>query len=276
MTKLLITGGGGQLGQAFAAYQRTAAQRHAIEMMVLTRAELDITSAASIQAVLQHSQARLVINAAAYTDVARAELEPDKAYAVNVEGAALLAAHCAAAGVDLIQLSTDYVFDGTKGAPYEVTDQVNPLNVYGHSKVAAEKAVMQEHPQAIIVRTAWLYSEFGHNFQTKLLSAANSGLRLRVVDDEWGTPTKASDLVRFLMRLSENLVPYRGQRMHFAGEQVMSRWELAQQIVVEAFERGELAMLPQIEAVKTSTQAKVVKRPLNSALKSSLLSRDGA
>lgn len=275
MTKILITGGAGQLGQAFAAYAHSQAERQGIELAVLTHSLLDITSAASIRKALSHYQPDLVINAAAYTDVERAETEREKAYAVNAEGAALLAKQCAAYGADLIQISTDYVFDGTKGAAYEVGDKVNPLNTYGQSKLAGEVAVLQVYPRAIIIRTAWLYSEFANNFQTKILNAAKTGRALSVVDNQWGTPTEANDLVRFLLYLSGDLRPYRGRIMHFAGTQLMSRWELAKAIVAAAYERGELAALPRIEAAKTDRLRSLAQRPLNSALKNTLLDSDG-
>ncbi|MDO5666646.1 MAG: dTDP-4-dehydrorhamnose reductase [Alcaligenaceae bacterium] len=273
MTNILLTGGAGQLGQAFTAC--TLTKDLGIELSILDRQSLDITDQEAIETVFQRYQPDVVINAAAYTAVDQAEIEVEQAFAVNVEAAAWLATTCAAHDIGFIHLSTDYVFDGSKLAPYEVNDQPNPLNTYGQSKWAGEQAVFAAYPATVIVRTAWLYSEFGENFQTKILRVAkdrlSSGESLQVVSDQWGSPTYAPDLVAFLLHLSKVLGTNKGRVMHFSGDKIMNRLELAKAILVAALERGELEALPRIEAASTEDYQTLVKRPVHTALKNSEL-----
>lgn len=275
MTNILVTGGAGQLGQAFASLASRLDAKQPYQLYVLERCRLDISSQKSIQSAFAQYQPNVVINAAAYTAVDQAELEMDKSFSINCDAAALLAGECAASGVDLIHLSTDYVFDGNKGQPYEVSDKPNPINVYGQSKLAGEKAVLVTNPMSVIVRTAWLYSEFGDNFQTRIVRAAKEKLAhdqvLRVVDDQWGSPTYTPTLVNFLLRLIHDMNFYRGQILHFSNERVMSRLELAEEILLDALKRGELEALPLIEAARTTEFKTPTTRPVNSALKSSVL-----
>lgn len=268
MPKILVTGGAGQLGQSFNALANK-------DLVVLDRQQLDIAIPSAICQAFRQFQPTLVINAAAYTDVERAELDSEQAFAINEKAAALLAQQCAEQGIQLIHLSTDYVFDGTKGAPYVPSDDTNPINIYGQSKLAGEKAVLSANSQAIIVRSSWLYSEFGHNFQTKILRAAKERLQqvkpLQVVSDEWGTPTYAPDLVRFLLALSQTPRAHRCQILHFSNDLVMSRLQMAEMLLTAAQHREELKELPNIEAALSEDYPTVAKRPRNSALKSSEL-----
>lgn len=275
MIRVLITGGSGQLGRAFTASAQSMDVPQDTQLIALDRSCLTINDQESIQRALAYYQPEVVINAAAYTAVDQAEIEAEKAYAINAEAAALLATQCVTYGAEFIHLSTDYVFDGAKGAPYEVDDKPNPVNIYGQSKLAGEQAVLTVNPEAVIVRTAWLYSEFGENFQTKILRAAKDrlalGKSLQVVNDQWGSPTEATCLVSFLLCLSQDLAPYRAKTLHFSSNRVVSRLDLAKEIVFAAFERGELEALPLIEAAKTEDYPALAKRPINSALKSSVL-----
>ncbi|CAM5214024.1 dTDP-4-dehydrorhamnose reductase [Oligella ureolytica] len=269
MAKILVTGGAGQLGQAFKALGSK-------EIVVLDCEQLDIANQHSIEQAFQQHQPTIVINAAAYTNVEQAELESGQAFAINEKAAKLLAQQCAEQGVQLIHLSTDYVFDGNEGVPYEVTDSTNPINVYGQSKLAGEKAVFGVNPQAIVVRSSWLYSEFGNNFQTKIIAAAQTKLRqkesLKVVSDEWGSPTYVPDLVYFLLAISQAAHVYQGQILHFSNNQMMSRLQQAEMLLAAALARGELKELPEIEAALSKDYPALAKRPRNSALKSSTLS----
>lgn len=275
MTRILLTGGEGQLGQAFVADTQANSAAPAYQLIALGRTRLNICDQKSIQQALASYRPDVLINAAAYTAVDQAEIDVEAAFAVNAEAAAVLAAACAASEIGFIHLSTDYVFDGAKKTPYEVNDPPKPLNIYGQSKLAGERAVLTAYPEAVIVRTAWLYSEFGDNFQTRILRAAKdkllSGEPLRVVNDQWGSPTYAPDLVDFLIRLSLAKQPclYSGRVLHFSGDRMMSRLALAEQIVLAAVERGELKTLPRIEAACTDDYPSLAKRPVNSALKSS-------
>src|SRR5262249_40267709 len=157
--KVLVTGAGGQLGRALVR----------LGAVGRTRAELDVCDARAVAAALDDEKPELVVNAAAYTAVDRAESERDAAFAANEAGARKVAAACAARGIALIHLSTDYVFDGEKPAAYVETDAIRPLGVYGASKAAGERAVLDAHPGALVVRTSWLFSADGTNFVTTML-----------------------------------------------------------------------------------------------------------
>lgn len=269
MIKILVTGGAGQVGQAFLATEQE-------QITVLDRHQLNIANQQSIHGALQQYQPNVVINAAAFTNVEQAEIDPESAFAINSEAAGLLAKACLESDVQLIQLSTDYVFDGTKGEPYAESDETKPINNYGHSKLAGELKTQSINPDTIVVRTSWLYSEFCENFQTKLLRAAKDKLRkketLKVVSDEFGTPTYAPDLIRFLLSLSDCYTNYKGRILHFASGHIMSRLALAQQIISAAVARGELAKPPLIEAVFADDYPSLANRPKNSALKNCKLS----
>lgn len=270
MTNILVTGGAGQLGRAFTAHALKL-QKQGLFFVVLDRHQLDITHQDSVRKAFHNYRPDVVINAAAYTNVEQAETEPEKAFAINATATALLAEECSLQGIALIHLSTDYVFDGQKGAPYAVEDEPKPINVYGQSKLAGEKALRQANPDVIIVRTSWLYSEFGENFQSKILRAAKEklaqGEALTLVNDEWGSPTYAPDLVEFLCALSAQVESCRGCVLHFSGEQVMSRLELAEMLLAQAVERGELKQLPLLKAVSHHSYPSLAQRPRNSALK---------
>ena len=156
------------------------------------RPELDLARAETIAPVLTSFRPHAVVNAAAYTAVDKAESEPDLAYAINATGAGAVAAAAAAMGVPVMHVSTDYVFDGDKPAPYVEDDPVGPLGVYGASKLAGERAVAAAGPDHVILRTAWVYSPFGTNFVKTMLRLAADRDVVRVVADQWGCPTSAA------------------------------------------------------------------------------------
>lgn len=178
-----------------------------------------MTARGSVAEALARTRPDVVVNAAAYTAVDRAESEADRCFAVNRDGAATVAAACAARGIPLVHLSTDYVFDGRKGAPYTEGDPVSPLNVYGLSKAAGESLVLARHERALIVRTAWLFGAAGGNFIRAILRRALAGEALRLVADERGSPTPAPDLAALLVVLCRRVAE--GERLsgivHVAG-----------------------------------------------------------
>ena len=237
--RVLVTGAGGQVG---IETLRRAAET-GVEAVGLTRADLDVTDAAAIRRAVQQHAPDAVIHAAAYTAVDRAESEPDLAFAVNRDGAAYVADACAETDIPLIHLSTDYVFDGTKGAPYAPNDPVNPLNVYGASKAAGEDAVRQRLEQHIIVRTAWVFSAHGHNFVKTMLRLAAERDQLTVVADQWGHPTWAGDVARASLAAavlaSSATAPW--GTLHIAGSPLTTWHGLASQIVAEAQAGGDLS-----------------------------------
>ena len=199
---ILVFGGNGQLGQELV---REAASR-AISLRRLSRAEADITDSAAVTAALSHGKPNLVVNAAAYTKVDLAETNVEDARLDNEVGPAVLATACAVAGVPMVHISTDYVFDGTKESAYLESDPVCPINVYGRTKAAGEDAVRRILKRHIIVRTAWLYSEFGHNFLKTILRLAATRDELRIVADQHGSPTSAHELAEAILNIAPVLL----------------------------------------------------------------------
>lgn len=195
--KVLITGANGQLGREL--------MRHApagVQLLAPGRAELDVAIPASMQRVLALAP-DVIVNAAAYTAVDKAQTDRDTAYAVNTMGAAHMAQAARELGCRLVHFSTDFVFDGAQGHPYTVESTPNPLNVYGASKLAGERAVQAVKPDALIVRTAWLYGAVGGNFVHSMLRLMLARQELQVVDDQIGTPTAAAGLARCTWRAIE-------------------------------------------------------------------------
>ena len=204
--KLLVTGANGQVGHALAALDGPG-----LTMVALDRARLGITDEEAVRRVVRTHAPDAVINAAAYTAVDRAESEPEAAFAVNRDGPAHLAAACAEAGVPLLHISTDYVFGGTKAEPYVETDPVAPLGVYGQSKWAGEEAVRARLPQHIILRTAWVFSDHGSNFVKTMLRLGREREVLRVVADQHGGPTAASDIAEALVAIARQVIAEPGR-----------------------------------------------------------------
>jgi dTDP-4-dehydrorhamnose reductase len=199
MTRYLVTGAGGMLG---ADLRRVLDGR---DVTALRRGDLDITDAAAVrEAVAGHD---VVINAAAYTNVDAAESDEAAAFAVNATGAGNVAAAAAALGARLVHISTDYVFDGTGTRPYAEDAPRSPLGAYGRSKAAGEEQVMR-HPEAYLVRTAWLYGEHGSNFARTMLRLAGERDTVSVVTDQIGQPTWSRDLAAAIVRLLDGQAPF--------------------------------------------------------------------
>ncbi len=230
--RILVTGKTGQLARSLQGLCETAPD---LELQFAGRQELDIADPVACRALVDAVRPDLVLNTAAYTGVDAAEHHRDGAYAVNAAGAANLAIASAARGVPIIHVSTDYVFDGTTSSAYDETNDTKPLNVYGSSKLEGERLVCQLNPQHIIVRTAWLYSPFGQNFVSWLLTAAKRQPLLNIVADQVGNPTSTFDLAKALLALSRRLGRSDWSGLsgvyHLAGPQPMSRYEWAHMII---------------------------------------------
>jgi dTDP-4-dehydrorhamnose reductase len=196
MTRILLTGAGGMLGHDLVSVLGTH------DVTALTRAELDITDRESVDAAVTGRD--VVINAAAYTKVDDAESHRDEAFAINAEGTRNLARSARAQGATLMQLSTDYVFDGQASTPYPEDTPLNPVSVYGQSKAEGERAALAEHPDGtVIVRTAWLYGEHGPNFPATMLRLSQERDTISVVTDQIGQPTWTHDLAGWIASLIE-------------------------------------------------------------------------
>ena len=188
--RALILGSQGQVARALAE----TLPKRGIECIVAARPMVDLTRPETATAFINAARPSIVINAAAYTAVDRAEDEPALAFAVNATGAGSVAAAAASIGAPFIHVSTDYVFDGSKTMPYREDDATGPVSVYGQSKLAGEKAVAAVNPQHVILRTAWLCSPFGTNFVKTMLRLAAERSEVRVVADQTGAPTFAADI----------------------------------------------------------------------------------
>lgn len=248
--RLLLLGGSGQLGEEF----RAAAACRNVEVVAPPRDVLDLRDQATIAGHIAAASWGAVVNAAAYTDVDRAESEEAAAVAINSEVPSRLALETARSGIPLVHISTDYVFDGSKGAPYFEQDPVAPLNAYGRSKLAGERAVSAANPRHIILRTSWLYSPFRRNFVKTMLRLARERDRLTIVADQRGCPTAARDLAGACLAIALRCacepagVPY--GIYHYAGGGEATWFDLARTIVEMA--NGRLGRAPEIVPIATA------------------------
>ena len=197
---VIITGAGGQLGREL---QLTAGP--GVEFIALGRGELDIADGVSVADCLASHKPQLVVNAGAYTQVDTAESEPELAARGNAEGPATLATACRKQGCRLLHVSTDFVFDGNSSTPYMPDAPTGPLGEYGRSKLAGERAVMEALPDALVLRTGWVYSRFGGNFVKTMLRLMADREELSVVSDQVGTPTWARGLAQVLWAAAERV-----------------------------------------------------------------------
>ncbi len=195
--RILVTGARGMLGTDLVCIL----EENEHEVFATDVEELDITQLEGLQKTVRDIDPDVLINCAAYTDVDKAEEEPDKAFLINGVGAQNLALVCKDSDIDLCHISTDYVFDGTKKDPYTTDDLPNPINTYGRSKLAGEEYIQQIGHKFYIVRTSWLYGKYGKNFVYKILDLAKKQKELRVVDDQKGSPTWTVTLARVIDRL---------------------------------------------------------------------------
>ena len=258
--KVLITGAGGQVGWEL---QRTVSTD--IEITALHRVELDIADQAAVMSVIKEIQPDLVINAAAYTAVDKAEEEVDRAYKVNVDGAANIARAVEDCSARLIHISTDFVFDGTGTKPYLPGDEPKPSGVYGASKLQGERAVMAETSgRAVILRTAWVYSVHGSNFVKTMLRLMAEREELGVVDDQVGTPTWAKELAKTIWLIAGK-TDMQGT-YHWTDDGKASWYDFALAIQEEAYGLGLLQKTIPIKPIKTEEYPTPARRPAYSVL----------
>lgn len=261
--RILIFGRIGQLGTELA--RRPWAP--GTQLIFLDRDEVDIGNPAAVTGAIAANPCDLVINAAAYTAVDKAEAEPDAAFAVNRDGPRAMAEICRARGMPLLHVSTDYVFDGTKSTPYSEADAITPLGVYGHSKAEGEQAVRDALPEHVILRTAWVYAAHGHNFVKTMLRLAADRPELRVVADQHGCPTAAADLAMALHQLAERYAAERSLAWgtyHFTGQGETTWHGFAQAIIDLA--APVTGKRPLVQAITTADYPTPARRPANSRL----------
>jgi dTDP-4-dehydrorhamnose reductase len=265
---ILVFGHSGQVATAL----REAALPAGWSVRTVGRAEADITDADAVESIVASSGADLVINAAAYTAVDRAESEPEIAFAVNRDGAAHVAKSSARAGLPLIHISTDYVFDGkTAGRAYRESDPVNPLSAYGVSKASGENAVRKMAPRHAIVRTSWIYGPHGHNFVRTMLKFGEARPEMGIVDDQYGSPTAAADIADALIAMARRILaaPANCQNelfgtFHFCGTGWTTWYGLAYEIF--ALSRVHGGGMPGLRPIATADYPTPAVRPANSVL----------
>ena len=263
--KILITGYNGQLGHALKSLLEGTDAR-----IIGTDADtLDICDAASVEKAVMEYRPDTIINCAAHTAVNKCEVDADNAERINALGAKNLAVAANKAGAQIVQVSTDYVFDGETDKPYTEEDMVNPQNVYGRTKLAGEKAVMENCSRYFIVRTAWLYGE-GNNFVRTMLKLADEKDSLTVVNDQFGTPTSALELARMILYIIPS-----GEYGIYHGtcEGETSWYEFACEIMRQAGKETKIIPVPTSEY---KTEEKAAKRPMYSVLENKKLNSMGS
>lgn len=263
MTKrILLTGADGQLGSELR--QRVAMMTAAYTLHATDQAELDIADPARIEAAIQDFAPDVLINAAAYTAVDQAESQRELAFKVNAEGPANLAKAAQQAGIRMIHVSTDYVFNGQQCRPWKADDPVAPINVYGESKLAGEQAVQRYLPDAVIIRTAWVYSRYGQNFVKTMIRLMNERDSLGIITDQIGSPTHAGRLAEILLSAVDQ--PEFTGICHWTDAGVASWYDFAQSIYTLGRERGLVKRDCQINPISTSDYPTPARRPAFSVM----------
>jgi dTDP-4-dehydrorhamnose reductase len=246
-------------------------------LLLNTHGEVDICDKLAVTDAIRNYAPTILINAAAYTAVDKAESEPDQAFRVNRDGARVIAELAAASKIPVIHLSTDYVFDGQSEVPYIESDQVAPLGIYGRSKAEGERAVRELASKHIILRTAWIFSPFGVNFVRTMLRLASERAEIQVVNDQIGCPTAAADVAAAIVaiaRATKSTSFDDWGTYHFAGDAVVTWYRFAQLIFEEAVTLGVKA--PTLKPISTDQCLRAAARPAYSVLSSDKLRRSFA
>ncbi|UOB19411.1 dTDP-4-dehydrorhamnose reductase [Abyssalbus ytuae] len=258
MTKVLVTGAGGQLGKTIEKLTQDYAN---INFFFTSSSDLDITKASVIEKYFKEYNPDYCINCAAYTNVEQAEKEPEKAFSVNAEGVRDLSLVCKEYNTLLIHISTDYVFDGKKARPYTTEDTPNPINEYGKSKLVGEKYIQQILKKYFIIRTSWLYSkEFGKNFYKTILEKAKTEKEMYITTQQTGCPTDAENLAVYMISIIENNTEKYGLH-HFCDGEAMTWYDFAKKIILEN------KLTEQVKIVEAKNYRTFARRPEYSVLR---------
>ena len=270
--RIAVTGQNGQVARALAE----VGPERGHEILALGRPALDLAVPGTILPGLREAQADLVVNAAAYTAVDKAEAEPAAAHAINAEGAGVVARAARKLGIPVIQLSTDYVFDGSRARPYREEDPTGPLGVYGRTKLAGEQLVAEENPRHAILRTAWVYAPFGNNFVRTMLRLAATRPEVGVVADQHGCPTSAHDIAGTILTVAERLAAEPNAAALTGIFHMAAQGEAVWADVAEAvFARSAALGGPcaSVKRIATADYPTPARRPANSRLDCSKLAR---
>jgi len=264
--KALIFGENGQI-----AFELMRQKPAGFEVIAIGRHNVDIANSTHVRSSIRTHVPNIIINAAAYTDVDRAELEPEIAFAVNATAAAVIAEEAASLGICVVHYSTDYVYDGTSSRPYTEDDAVNPLNVYGKSKLEGDLAVQRSGAAHLILRTCWVYAERGNNFLTTMMRLGAERETLSVVDDQRGCPTSAAYVARATWKaamqlLEEPLPDALSGVYHLACDGSATRHEFATAIFDGARQFKRSLTVERLERIRSGEYPRRARRPTYSVL----------
>ena len=264
MAKFLITGAHGQVG--YCLVQQLQGKH---EILAVDRDELDITDETAVKKTIKNFHPNVIINAAAYTAVDRAETEVELSEAINVKGPKYLEKAAKSIDAAILHISTDYVFDGQIECKYKETDTTAPQSVYGRTKLEGEQAVAETNDKFIVLRTAWVFGEHGNNFVKTMLRLSKTRDTLSVVADQIGGPTYAADVARVLIHIAEQII--KGKNIeygiyNFTGEPYVSWYDFAKAIFSEAVSQKVLKKAPIVNPITTADYPTPAKRPANSRL----------
>jgi len=265
--KILVIGKNGQLAKCL----KETSRKFPYEVYFTSKAELDITNNSLLENSILEYRPEVIINCAAYTEVDKAEQYEQDAFAINSEGVKNLARVCNKQSIYLVHISTDYVFDGKGNDYYKESRPPNPSTVYGKSKLSGEEAIIKSNCKYIIIRTSWLFSEYGKNFLNTMLKLAAETNTLRIVSDQFGCPTYGPDLAYAIFSTIQYL--QKGEKTglyHFSGIKSSSWDKFAEEIFKEAFRGKIIQKMPVIKKVSSLDFTTLAERPENSRLDSSL------
>ncbi|MFQ1017135.1 dTDP-4-dehydrorhamnose reductase [Gilliamella sp. BG7] len=257
--KVLLTGANGQLGHCFEDIFPSDWQ-----LLATNSQQLDITDGLVVDNFVALHRPDAIVNAAAYTAVDKAEDEYELAYKVNAVGPKNLAAAAKKYHAKLVHVSTDYVFDGTKRSPYLEDDLTNPVNVYGETKRAGELSVLDNYSSAIVIRTSWVFSEYGNNFVKTMLKLSQTRPELTIIDDQLGCPTYAGDIAKTILDMLMNDI--QGGIYHYCGDEATSWFLFAKEIFDIALDQNLLFQAPVVSPINSQSFPTKAKRPLYSVM----------
>jgi len=272
--KILLTGCNGQVGYCLAEQLKKMSN---VDLLAFDKEQLDIVDAEQVNSVVSEKKPDIIINAAAYTAVDKAESESQLAYSINHIGAKNLAEAATAVDALLIHISTDYVFPGTKEGLYTESDQTGPVSVYGKSKLDGENAIIDSCSKYIIIRTAWVFGEHGHNFVKTMLRLAKTNKHLKVVSDQQGGPTYAGDIAKAIIAIAvkfmkEETITY--GLYHYSGLPHVTWSDFAREIFNKAKDKKVLVDVPQVIDIATTDYPTPAQRPKNSKLNTKRITQE--
>jgi len=265
--KILLTGSNGQVGKEITKISK----KFKLDLISMDKAQLNIIDYAVLEKQIIKYQPEVIINAAAYTNVEKAEEQKVLAEGTNFHAVKNLAEICKNHSILLIHLSTDYVFNGLKKSDYLETDKTDPINTYGKTKLLGEEVIRSLLEEHIIIRTSWIFGIHGNNFVKNIIKLARKETELRVINNQWGSPTSAKSIAKAIFKIIENYSNNKDINFgtyHFSGTPATNWYDLARRTCDLAYKKGVLDDLPSIKPVPSSAFKTLANRPINSCLNS--------